>query len=105
MYLELFINGSYFNELDIDPEHIHQDKSFYYRVHENEENINAYILKLKGMFFKQICKCNSFEIVLVLQSKLNFFTENDIENETENRKEYPDNIRQIKPWRQVSQSR
>lgn len=76
MRLELNINGSFFNSLDIDDEEFVADIfRFDYRVKKNEERVEAHVLQIKSIFFRQLCKARSFEIMLVAESKMNYLME------------------------------
>jgi hypothetical protein len=71
MKLQLHINGSLFDCLDVDEsELLGLNYEFNYRVEKNEERVQAYIAQLKAIFFKQICKSESFEIFMVIDSRM-----------------------------------
>lgn len=69
--LQLNIDGSFLFSQEIDEEEmIANDNNIKTRVPVNEEIIEAYVAEMKMMFYKQILKAESYEIILVIESKM-----------------------------------
>jgi hypothetical protein len=71
MKLQLFINGIIYNELRLPHEEFYYDDdcSFEDNVELHRERLELYIANLKTMFFRQLCKAKSYDIVLIAESK------------------------------------
>lgn len=72
MKLQLYINGISFNEIRLPDEEFESDPdcSFEDNVEVKTERLQVYIEQIKTIFFRQLCKAKSYEIIYVAESKL-----------------------------------
>lgn len=74
MKLQLYLNGSLFNEQHLPYEMLlDQESNFNWRdrVIQRQEMLEGFKEDMKGRFWVQICKAKSWQIVFVAESKMN----------------------------------
>lgn len=81
MTLQLYLNGNLFNEMHL-PAEVFADSDLGWKgdVGFRKVIIEGYVMEMKGLFWRQICKVKNWEIVLVCQSKINVMQEEEIDN-------------------------
>lgn len=82
MKLLLFINGNPFNEINLPVEEFESDpdSDFETNVDIKAGRLQVYIDQVKTLFYRPLCKASNYEIVLVVESKMNnlkFVTEDE----------------------------
>jgi hypothetical protein len=71
--LKLYIHGIFFNEIKLPAEEFESDPdcSFEDNVDIKTARLELYIDQIKTLFFRQLCKAKSYEIIYVAKSKIN----------------------------------
>lgn len=81
MILQLYLNGSLFNEMHLPAEDfLDSDLGWKANVSFRKSLVEGYVMEMKGLFWRQISKSKNYEIVLVCPSKINLMQEEEIEN-------------------------
>lgn len=73
MTLQLYLNGSLFNEMHLPEEDFNtdEDMSWEENVRFRQQALEGHVYEMKGLFWRQLARARSWDLVLNCESKIN----------------------------------